>query len=272
VNRVALKLLAFVLSSVTLFGAAAAPSFEYSVWAGASPDADVNRPPDATYFFNRQWREDGQSHDEWILARKSRGFVRIQPRSGQWLVLVHGTWRPVGCNVGPFGWAIAPSGRVAACVAGNFPHQTIHIVRVDDGKELSVIQVPNAYIEGRNKIAFADDDDVLYASLDDSCPRERLSHLSYSIAEIPLSRPLQQHVVFRCASGIIAGTSRVGYLREHGTQFSLGGGWTNGSLYGFDENDGPITDETPALQQFRSTHPDLVVWLVSAGGSPDSMR
>jgi len=85
---------------------------------------------------------------------------------------------------------------------------------------------------------------------------------------IPLSRPLQQHVVFRCASGIIAGTSRVGYLREHGTQFSLGGGWTNGSLYGFDENDGPITDETPALQQFRSTHPDLVVWLVSCRWEP----
>ena len=47
---------------------------------------------------------------------------------------------------------------------GQFPHQSIHFVSVEDGREIGTVAAPTAYIEGRNAIAFSNDNDVLFAA------------------------------------------------------------------------------------------------------------
>jgi hypothetical protein len=154
-------------------------------------------------------------------------------------------------------------------VTGDHPSQTIHIVNPRDGTRIALIPVPTGWVEGRNTIAFADDDHLLFAALDDSCPRDSM-RLRYSIAEVSVAHPEQIHIAFRCASGVSVGNSHVAYLRKNGTQYSLGNGWIDDAFYGFDKDDNAITDDYPAIRQFKADHPSLAVWLVSVGRVPSS--
>lgn len=270
-NRSLMAVTALLALAASL-GAASSPRFAYSVWVGAAPDADINRPADSTLLFDDGWHQRERTSDQVVLSRKSPASIRLHERSGRWAMRIGGAWKPAECGVGPFGWALAPSGRIAVCVAGNYPNQSLHVLSMADGTRVAVIRVPAAYIEGRNKIAFADDDTVLYAALDDSCPRERASRLQYSIAALSVSRRDAGRIRFRCASGVVVGTSRTAYLRENGTQYTVGGAWVNESLYGFDANDEPITDREPALQRLTSTGPGIKIWMVSAGEASVSPR
>jgi hypothetical protein len=247
---------------------ARSPRLEFRVWAGSAPNVAMNRH-DETYILDAGWRTRATSSDEWVLSRGSPVSVRLSANRGRWYVRVGDTWREAACNDGPFYWAITPSGNRVVCVDGNYPHQLVRILRPTDLRPLATIPIADGFVEGRNKLAFADDDRVLYAAIDDSCPREELSRLSYSIVEMSVTKPTQRHVRYHCASGVVVGTSQVGYLRANSTQYTIDGtSWVTGALYAFDGDDHPITDLDPRIQAFEMQHPGVVVYLISAGASP----
>jgi hypothetical protein len=266
------QLLRFVVLALCagLLPGAQRPAVEYRIWAGSPPNV-LNGPRDTTYVFDARWRQRSISPDEWVLARHSSTHIRLHTMRGRWWYSLGGKPVPSECgNDGdPFTWIIAPLGSVYACVNDYYPNTTLHLFRSRDHRAIATIKLPEAYVGGRNSIAFLDEDRVLFAKIDDSCPRERRSKLRRSIFEISIGARPSRGIVFKCASGVIVGARRVAYLREFGTEYSLdGGAWVSQSMYGFDKDDNPITEGSPPIRTFKTRHPDLAIWLISIGQAP----
>lgn len=262
-----LSLSALVLCAGLLPGAQVA-AVEYRIWAGLPSDVVGGRRA-ASYAFDSSWREISTSSDEWILARNSPKHIRLRSAPRRWWYSLDGEFRRSECDAGPIRWVIAPSGSVYACVNEYYPNTTLHVFRTSDRRPIATIKLVDGYIEIRNAIAMLDDDRVVFAKIDESCPRERLSRLKLSIAEISIQGPRSSAIVRHCASGVVVGTHRVAYLREMATEYSLdGASWAAGSMYGFDKDDNPITAESLPIRSFKARHAGLGVWLVSVGLAP----
>lgn len=245
-------------------------AFQYRVWSGAPRNAMVDWH-DATYVFDEEWQLRAVQSDNCILSRASRTAIRLTEINGKSMYRLPTGLRQAECNAGPLDWTLSPSGRLAACVAGNYPDQTIHFIETVQMRPFAIVRVPDAFITGRNKIAFQNDERLLYAAIDHSCPRETFSRLPYSVVEMSLTKRYARRTIFRCASGVITGTSRLAYLRENAREYTVDGKhWISDELYAFDREDNVITNQHPAIKAFFAQHANRAVWLISAGEPPRS--
>ncbi len=260
------KIAALTLCVGLLLGAQR-PAVEYRIWVGAPPDS--MSLAFETYIFDATWQQRSIAQDEWILARRSGNHIRLQARPGWWWYSRDGAFQRSPCDSGPFRWIMSPSGSVYACVDSYNPKVVLRVFRSSNGQSLATIKLSDADVEGRNEVAFLDDTHVLYSRIDTSCPRESSDRLPRSIAELSMGGQPSRGIVSRCASGVIVGTRHVAYTRERSTAYAIdGGAWVNQTLYGFDEHDDPITDDSAPIRDFKAKHPDLAIWLISVGLAP----